>query len=112
MRELYRSSAADPSSQSRRWSLPTGRCTISLDSATSAISRRIVGAARLHQALHVLGQLLSWEPILSGEVRVRSDRRREQPKDVTDEAQARSNCGANAGLGHGRRIVCEPPPDC
>jgi hypothetical protein len=69
--------------------------------------RGIVGAARLHLTLDVQGQLLSQEQIFSGEVRMQSDGRREQPQDVTGETQDSSDCGENAGLGHGHKIVCE-----
>ena len=69
--------------------------------------RRIIGAARLHLALHVPSQLLSQEQILGCEVGMRSCRRREQPQDVRGDAQDGSDRGAGTRLGHGRRIVCE-----
>ena len=64
---------------------------------------RIVGAARLHLPLHIQGQLLSQEQILGGKVYMRSSRRRDQPQEITGDAQDGSKRGKR--LGHGRRIV-------
>ena len=64
---------------------------------------RIVRVARLHLPLHIQGQLLSQEQILGGKVYMRSSRRRDQPQEITGDAQDGSKRGKR--LGHGRRIV-------
>ena len=55
--------------------------------------RRIVGAARLHLALQVQGQLFLQEQVLGCDVRMRSSRRRKQPQDVTGDAEDGSDGG-------------------
>ncbi len=68
---------------------------------------RIVGAARLHLALHVQRQLLSQKQILSGELGVRPCGCGRQPHEVVGDTQDGSDRAAALGQRHGRRIARE-----
>jgi hypothetical protein len=68
-------------------------------------ARRIVGAARLHLPLRLQSQLLSLEQVLDGKLCARSSSRRDQPHEITSDAQDGSQRGAGTRRGHDRRIV-------